>query len=291
MSQAPSTSASAAAPSKSATGPSSSGPSFSKGVTYSPYNKDNTCKGAKSVATDLSGISGYDLIRIYGTDCGQVGNVVSAIKGTGISLLVGIFDITNIPSEAQTIIQAVNGDWSSIKAINVGNELVDTGAASVSQVVAAMSQARSILRAAGFTGPVVTVDTMVAMKNNPKLCTESDIFCAINCHAFFDNTTEASGAGAFVQGWMEQVSKAAGGKMVIVTESGWPAKGNSNGAAVPSPENQSAALSSITSAVPSNVVLYSLYNMLWKAAAPATFNAEPWWGMKGTPKSGAINTS
>ena len=43
---------------------------------------------------------------------------------------------------------------------SVGNELVNTGQASASQVVAAIASAKTTLKAAGYNGPVATVDTM-----------------------------------------------------------------------------------------------------------------------------------
>ena len=233
-------------------------------------------------------MKGYDVVRLYGVDCNQIANVIAA--GTGMKLFLGIYDINSIQSEVQTIASAVNGDWSLVQTVSVGNELVNSGSASVGAVTAAIGTARSLLKAAGYTGPVVTVDTMVAMQSNPELCEASD-FCAINCHAFFDSNTQASGAGAFVQGWIEKVSQAANGKLTVVTETGWPTQGNSNGAAVPSPQNQQAALSSIQSTVTSNVILYSAFNTLWKTNTAATFNAEQFWGIYGNPPSGAVNTS
>ena len=233
-------------------------------------------------------MKGFDVVRLYGVDCNQIANVVAA--KTGMKLFIGIFDINSIQSEVQTIASAINNDWSLVQTVSVGNELVNSGGASVGAVVSAIGTARTLLKAAGYTGPVVTVDTMVAMQSNPELCIASD-FCAINCHAFFDSNTQASGAGAFVQGWMEKVSQAANGKLTIVTESGWPSQGNSNGAAVPSPQNQQTALSSIQSTIPSNVILYSAFNTLWKTNSASTFGAEQYWGMYGSPPSGDNNTS
>ena len=68
-------------------------------------------------------------------------------------------------------------------------------------------------------------NTPVAMRNNIELCTASD-FCAINCHAFFDGNTLPEDSGQFVQNWVKQISEAAGGKITIVTESGWPHQGS-----------------------------------------------------------------
>jgi len=226
------------------------------------------------VATDLQQVTGYQVIRLYGTDCNQVANVIAATKGN-VKLFLGIFDINSIQNEVQTISSAVKGKWGIVNTVNVGNELVNGGGATAAQVTAAIGTARSALKAVGYSGPVVTVDTMVAMKANPELCTASD-FCAINCHAFFDGNTLPSGAGAFVKGWAQQVSDAAGGKTVVVTESGWPTLGGSNKLAAPSQENHDTAIASLKSSFGggTNLILYGMYNDCWKKDGPTTHGAE-----------------
>ncbi|CAD6594249.1 MAG: hypothetical protein ASARMPREDX12_008500 [Alectoria sarmentosa] len=177
---------------------------------------------------------------------------------------------------------AVNGQWSLVNSVSVGNELVNTGQASASQVVAAIGAAKAALKAVGYNGPIATVDTMMAMRNNIELCTASD-FCAINCHAFFDGNTLPEDSGQFVQNWVKQISEAAGGKTTIVTESGWPHQGDPNNKAIPSPENQAAAIASLKAAFSggSNLVLYNSYDDLWKSDSADTYGAEKYWGMVG----------
>ena len=252
-------------------GDSAAGPGFGSGISYTPYNSDNSCKSVQQVAEDLQQNSNYDVLRLYGTDCDQVANVIAATKGN-IKLFLGIFDIDSIQSEVQQISSAVNGNWGIVNAVNVGNELVNSGKASVGQVTAAIDSARSALKAAGYGGPVVTVDTMIAMKNNPALCTVSD-FCAINCHAFFDGNVLAEGAGDFVKNWAQQISEAAGGKTVVVTESGWPTQGDTNNKAIASLESHSTAISSLKSAFGGgqNLILYAMYNEGWKKDSGTTF--------------------
>lgn len=221
---------------------------------------------------------------MYGTDCNQVSNVLAATKDKGVTIFAGIFNINQIQSESQTLIDTVNGDWSHINTVSVGNELVNNGGASVSQVTSAINQVRSILKGAGYNGPVVTVDTMVAMKANPELCHASD-YCAINCHAFFDGKTPAEQSGEFVLKWAKEVSEAAGGKTTVITETGWPSKGETNGMAVPSEENQQAAIASIKQSFPNNAILYSSYNCMWKKNSGTTFGAEQYWGILGSAPS------
>ena len=69
---------------------------------------------------------------------------------------------------------------------------------------------------AGYTGPVVAVDTFIAIYNNPSLCNASD-YIAANAHAYFDGAVAASGAGAWVAQQASKLSSLCGGKDVLIT--------------------------------------------------------------------------
>ncbi|KAK4611622.1 putative family 17 glucosidase SCW10 [Fulvia fulva] len=263
-----------AAPAHSApSGGSSSG--SGRGITYSPYNADHTCKSAEDVKRDLSKLTGYDLIRLYGSDCNQVANVLAACNA---KLFLGVFDIKNLQTEASTLIKQAKGSWDRVDTISIGNELVNSGGASVDEVVAAINTARGIFKAAGYSGNIVTVDTFVAIIANPGLCQASD-YAAANCHAFFDGGKTAEQAGDFVKDQAQRVANACGGKRVVITETGWPSQGSPNGAAVPSKENQAAAISSLKSKFDKDMFLFTAYNDMWKVDTAATFGCEKYWGI------------
>ena len=190
-------------------------------------------------------------------------------------MIAGVYDISQVSSETQTLIDAAKSNWDAIDTVVVGNEAVSDGLASVDQVVAAVSQARSMLQAAGYNGRVVTVDTSAQVIDNQQLCQVSD-FAAANCHAFFNADLTADQAGSYVL-----VSQACGGNDTMITESGWPTAGDTNGMAVPSEENQSIAIASLKSAFSDNIVLFSAFNDAWKQNTPATFGAEQFWGIYG----------
>ena len=80
----------------------SSGPGFSSAVAYTPYNADQSCKSTSQVAADFQNIDGYEVVRLYGTDCNQIGNVIAATHSK-VKLFLGIFDIDSIQSEVETI--------------------------------------------------------------------------------------------------------------------------------------------------------------------------------------------
>ncbi|GAB1216739.1 hypothetical protein ATERTT37_005957 [Aspergillus terreus] len=251
------------------------------GISYSPYNNDGTCRTQDQVNSDLDQLHPYSFVRIYGVDCDQAQKVVSAARQRGLRVMAGVFDLKNFPASLQPIIDAAHGDWSTFHSISVGNELVNRGHATPAQVVDAVHTARRRLRAAGYPGPVVTVDTFDRLIDHPELCHASD-YCAANCHTFFDPTQPADNAGTYVRAQAQRVSAAVGGKRTVITETGWPHHGRPNGQAVPSAANQNHALTGISRAFhhrPDDLVMFSAFDDMWKKDSADTFDAEKFWGI------------
>ncbi|OJD25659.1 hypothetical protein ACJ73_02969 [Blastomyces percursus] len=258
-------------------------PTKGLGVCYAPYRSDGGCKSEKEVDDDFSKLDKYNVIRFYGVDCDQVPKIVAAAKKHNKKLFAGIFDINDLDNGLNTLIEGAKSSWQIITTVSIGNELVNNGQASADAVVKAVNTARSKLRGAGYKGSVVTVDTFVALIDHPELCQASD-YCAANCHAFFDPNTDASRAGEFVKEQMKRVSAAAGGgKKTVITESGWPKSGQSNGKAVPSKKNQQLALQSLRNAFANDddagLFLFSAFDDAWKKDNAGTFGSEKFWGI------------
>lgn len=274
--------ASAPAPSASASsgsGSSGSSGSFSgssKGITYSPYNSDGTCKDLSTVKSDLAKLSDYSLIRLYGVDCNQVENVLQA-KANGQQLFLGIFFIDQLSQGIQQMSSAISsyGSWSDVHTVSIGNELVNDGEASASQIGQYVSTAKSLLSSAGYSGPIVSVDTHVAILNNPELCQYSD-YIAFNAHAYWDGSVTGGEAGTWLLQQMQRVASACG-KNVMCVETGWPHQGGSNGVAVASTSEQSAAISSIQSTCGNDVVVFNAFDDMWKN--PGSNGVEQFWGI------------
>jgi exo-beta-1,3-glucanase (GH17 family) len=251
------------------------------GVTYTPYNGDGTCKSEGQVVADFGKLNGFGFVRSYGVDCNQIQHLIKAAKVHNKKLFLGVFDIDQLNNDLQTLIKGVGGSWDRVTAIAIGNELVNSGKRPAGAVVNAINTARGVLRGAGYQGPVVTVDTFVAIIANPQLCHASD-FCAANCHAFFDGNVSPSGAGDFVKSQAERVSAAVGGKRTIITESGWPHQGSTNGKATPSDQNQQQAIASLKAkfaGTDGGIYLFSAFDDAWKKDNQYTFGTERYWGV------------
>ncbi|KAH3898997.1 related to Probable family 17 glucosidase SCW4 [Saccharomycodes ludwigii] len=242
------------------------GSSTPLGITYSPYNADGTCKSTSEVASDVAQLTDYPMIRLYGVDCSQVENVLQA-KASGQKLFLGIYYVDDISGGVETISSAIEtyGSWDDVYTVSIGNELVNGNEATVEQVGEYISTGRSALTSAGYTGPVVSVETFTAVLNNPGLCEYSD-YMAVNAHAYFDYNTAAEDAGPWLMNQIERVWGACNGaKKVTITESGWPSEGQTYGKAVPSKSNQEAAISSILDTCGDDTILFTAFNDYWKA--------------------------
>ena len=266
--------------------PSSGDYGFGSAVTYSPYRDDQFCKTKEGIAKDLAKLGDdYDLIRLYGTDCHQTKFVLEATVGKNVKIFAGIYKMDQLAKEIGELISDVDGDWSRIHAVSVGNELVNKKESTPKQVLDAMQTVKDALKLAKYSGPVVTVDTFKAIYDNIELCKDTP-FCAINCHAFFDPHTTPEQAGKFVQDWVDKVAEKSG-KPVLVTETGWPTQGDRNGVAVPGKEQQNTAIQSIEKAMPKNKILFNAYNDNWKTDFDGSFKAEHFWGLLGNSPGGS----
>ncbi|CDR40786.1 CYFA0S05e04478g1_1 [Cyberlindnera fabianii] len=248
-----------------------------KGITYSPYTNSGTCKDADTIASDIAKLSQFELIRLYDTDCDGVATVFQA-KTSSQKLFLGIYYLDKIEDSVSIISDAVStyGSWDDVHTVSVGNELVNAGTNTPSEIKSAVDSARSYLKSAGYSGYVVSVDTLVAVQNNPELCDCSD-YIAVNSHPFWDGNVTPGKSGDFLKTQISNIGSVCGGKDVLITETGWPTQGDSYGSAVPSLENQKLALESIGSEVADQVILFTMYDDLWKDAG--SYGVEKYWGI------------
>jgi exo-beta-1,3-glucanase (GH17 family) len=247
------------------------------GIAYSPYTAAG-CKSSAQVGVDLAKLQNYGQIRLYGLDCDQVKLVVPWAKKYGIKLFLGIWEVDAMESQVNKLYNDLDGDWSPVTAVTVGNEFIMAGRKSGAQMRAHTVDARSRLRSKGFSGPVASVNIFYEVLQDHTLCEDQDIV-AVNLHPYFDGNVKAEQAGTFVKDMSKLVENACPGKKVLVTETGWPSRGNPNGVAVASKENQRTAVASIKSTMGDNVILFTAFDDDWKTDNANTFAAEKYWGI------------
>ncbi|KIW00395.1 uncharacterized protein PV09_08104 [Verruconis gallopava] len=265
------------------------------GISWSNYKGvegDVLCKTFDDADREWSQMKDYDVVRIYGADCGQPGMALQLAKKYNKRVFVGIYFLDDtMPSQLQTIVDgvlAVGGDWTMVDAISIGNEDVHRGEKTPQQIFAFVASARTLLHRAGYRGPVVHVDSQDAYLANPELCgARAGDYLAANVHPFFNSQTSADQAGKFVKGQVDLLRHCGASQRrhrrdeirVRVTETGWPKSGQANGAAVPGKRNQNVAVESIKRNVEGDVIMFSAYNNYWMTDDTSTFDTEHYWGL------------
>ncbi|KAK9387982.1 glycoside hydrolase superfamily [Lipomyces mesembrius] len=246
-------------------------------LSYSPYTNSGDCKTAEEVSEDLAIIAakGISTVRIYGTDCNSISTVESAAAMYALKVIQGLWidssGIDSIDSGVSDLISwgYMDSNWDMIAMITVGNEAVQDGYVTVSELLTKINSVRTQLRDAGYTGPITTAETPNVFISNPELCT-SDLLdlVAINAQPYFDEHATAETAGEFDLGQIQVTKAACNNKDVFITETGYPSSGLTNYNNVPSVENQKIAVKNILEATNGNITMFTMYKDLWKALGP-----------------------
>lgn len=259
------------------------------GIAYSPKTKSGQCKSASQVAYDMKILKNFAIIRLYGVECSGIQNVINSMSSSQ-TLFAGIWPIdnTNLQNDLSTLktaVESTSRGWSAIHTISIGNELVNFGTATPNDIKTALQTGRNWLKqnAPKYSGPVVSVDTLVAVLANPELCDLSD-YLAVNAHPFWDGGVSPEDSGSFLTSQISQLKSVCNnGKDILITESGWPTKGDTYGSCVPSLTNQLKAVKSIGQTLGDQVLMFTTYNDYWKD--PGSSDVEQYWGIFGDPNA------
>ncbi|KAJ5765743.1 hypothetical protein N7520_005302 [Penicillium odoratum] len=278
------TTAAAAATSTSAAASASSTSSLTGagkyGMTFSPYTDSGDCMTQEEVYKNVKVIAdkGFDLMRIYSTDCSGLEFIGNAAKKYGMSLILGVYIESTGTSGAQEQVTAISewAQWSMVKLIVVGNEAVSSGYVTAAELASFITSSKSSFESAGYTGHVTTTEPIDIWQEygTSNLCSPVDIVGA-NIHPFFNADTTAAEAGAFALSEYK-ILEGICSKDVVNLETGWPNAGNANGKAVPGVSEQETAIKGIASTIGSKSIFFSYADDTWKS--PGEFDVEQHWG-------------
>mmetsp|Transcript_1877 Transcript_1877/g.2039 ORF Transcript_1877/g.2039 Transcript_1877/m.2039 type:complete len:473 (-) Transcript_1877:66-1484(-) len=244
-------------------------------IAYSPYADDGGCKSSSTIESDLELISGKGInkIRVYGTDCGLYDTIIPKAQDLDIKINQGFWisdaGVDSIDDAVSEFIEwgSSNG-YDVIDFITVGNEAINSNYCSVSDLISKIKSVKSKLQDAGYKGKVTTSEPPAIFVDNPSLCKNSNIdFVGINPHSYFNTVIGADLAGWYVTSEQSLVSKACD-MDVVITETGYPSKGSSNGDNYPSAKNQEIAIKSIIEKTNGQVTILSTFNDMWKHPGP-----------------------
>ncbi len=205
------------------------------GISYSPYidgQSPGTEIGEQQIHQRLAIIQPYThWIRSFSCIEGnqEIGRIAHE-KGLKTMIGVGLSeDLEDNEVELANGIEVARAGHADILA--VGNEVLLRGDLSEDQVIEYIRRAQQA--APGI--PVSYVDAYFLFENHPRVAEACDVLL-VNCYPFWESCA-AEYALIYMKEMYRRATRAAGGKPVIISETGWPTTGTPFGAAVPSYEN------------------------------------------------------
>ncbi|TXD51937.1 MULTISPECIES: MFS transporter [unclassified Polaribacter] len=196
-----------------------------RGLCFSPYVEG---QDANDVLSELQISRRMDIINPYtesvrSFSCTNGNELIPQIaKQKGLKTLVGAWissDKKRNEKEIEGLIRLAKSGFVDIAA--VGNEVLLRGDLSEKEVIAYIIRVKHELK--DFNIPVGYVDTYYEYSKRPKLVEISDIILT-NCYPFWEGSSIEN---SLIQ--LRQIHaitlKAANGKRIIITETGWPSQG------------------------------------------------------------------
>ncbi len=213
-------------------------------------------------------------IRVFSCTEGHE-KIPKIAKEMGFKVLMGAWigkDKEENAKEVQSLIKLINEGNVDMAAI--GNEVMFRGDQDEDTIIKYIQEVKRNTK--GIS--ICCVDIYNELIKHPKLIEASDKLL-INCYPFWEGASIEL-AGIYLQEMYNKIKAIAKGKEIIITETGWPSKGEVSGEAIPSVENQMLYyMEAQTWAKQANVNLFyfSSFDESWKV------HAEGWagtsWGL------------
>lgn len=250
------------------------------GLSFSPYLEGQD-PGEKSFITEKQIAERLEVIRPYThwvrTFSTTNGNdqIPRIAHEKGLKTFVGAWldsDLENNEKEIENIIRL--GQAGHADLIAIGNEVLLRDDLEVEQLIEYIRRVKKAVP----NVQVGYVDAYYMYVNFPEIVDEVDVLFA-NCYPFWEYCTLEISV-EYMKKMYDLVKQAAKGKPVVISETGWPTKGTTYGAAVPSYENAMRYfIHTFEWANKENIHLFyfSSFDEAWKISHEGEYGA--YWGL------------
>lgn len=206
------------------------------GLCFSPYAEG---QGTGNVLTEAQIRRRMDIIAPYtqwvrSFSCtGGNEHIPGIAKQKGLKTLVGAWisnDRDRNEREIEALVKLANE--GSVDMAAVGNEALQRNELSEQEIIGYLQRVRALLPK---NIPLGYVDAYYHFLEKPAIAAACDVVF-INCYPFWEGA-DNDHALLYMQHMYELTRRVANGKKVVITETGWPGKGEAVQQAIPSSEN------------------------------------------------------
>ncbi|TVZ57227.1 exo-beta-1,3-glucanase (GH17 family) [Lutibacter sp. Hel_I_33_5] len=248
------------------------------GICFSPYlehQKPGDTISKEQIRERLEVIQPYtNWIRTFSCTDGNE-HIPIIAKELGLKTLVGAWlgvDKTINETEISNLISLSKSNYVDIAA--VGNEVMYRGDLTEEELLKHIQDVKSQIP----NIPVGYVDSYYEFSDRPKLTETCDVILA-NCYPFWEGCDQDYSL-LYMKDMYQRALKAAKGKKVIITETGWPFKGTKLHGAHPSEDNAlkyfiNSQNWSQEDAI--DIFYFSSFDETWKESSEG--DVGPYWGI------------
>jgi glucan 1,3-beta-glucosidase len=205
------------------------------GISFSPYIE------GQGPGTEISATQIRERLKVIQKNvnwvrsfsCTEGNQLIPEIaQQNGLKTMVGVWlgdDLEKNEKELANAIEVAKGGHVTILA--VGNEVLLRGDLTEDQLIDYINRAKQALPDI----EVGYVDAYYKFEDHPRVTEACDVILA-NCYPFWEGCP-AEYALLYMKDMYRRAVRTSGGKKVIITETGWPSFGTTEGGAIPSIEN------------------------------------------------------
>ncbi|MEO0974517.1 MAG: glycosyl hydrolase family 17 protein [Pseudomonadota bacterium] len=207
------------------------------GISFSPYTEGQDPREVKVSAQQIRerlAIIQPHVRWIRTFSCSDGNELIPAIaKGEGLRTLVGVWLGDDADKNEQELAAGIElARAGHVDVLGVGNEVLLRGDLDEQALLDYLRRARE---AVPQEIPIGYVDAYFEFEDHPRIAEASDVILA-NCYPFWEGCP-AEYACLYMKDMYRRAQRAAPGKPVIVSETGWPNIGSDVGGAAPSFDN------------------------------------------------------
>jgi glucan 1,3-beta-glucosidase len=210
------------------------------------YPDETRCKSIEQVTKELKQLQVIvtDRVRIYSmTDCNTADIVLNITQQLQMEVWLGIWvgpNQSNFDNDRSRMLELMNTyDFTkNVIGIHVSSESIYRGEITVDEAIALRNTIKDDFDTKGWSNiPVTVADIIDTNIEFPNLITVDSDVVTFNQFPFWENTVDITNAAEYMSNRVQLVENQAGGRQIIVTETGWADAGSHQDANVASPSS------------------------------------------------------